>query len=354
VDGQPAKLLTYEAILGGLGVRCVRALSGKEALEHLLVQDFAVLILDVHMPEMDGFELAALVREHPCFERVPIIFATGAHITELDQLRGYEAGALDYVSVPAVPEILRSKVAMLVELYLKRQELQRLNRELKEARSRSELDHARALTDKDAYLSAVLSHPDPFFIVVRAVRDPHGHIRDWSYVNVNDAALPMFGMGRHELIGKSMREVLPDRSEQGGQRCVSAHCRVTSPSAMRLRGRHETCSSPCTPLAPTQWLHRALMSPSVTARSKHFEETSDAAEHCCRMRPLQSATSHSTADSSMRTGVCQLLGYSAEELRHMRWQDITHPDDLEMDNSLVQRAFNSELRHYTLEKRRST
>jgi PleD family two-component response regulator len=135
VDDQPRRLLTYEAVLSGLGVRFVRALSAKEALEQLLVQEFAVLILDVHMPEMDGFELAALVREHPRLERVPIIFVTGVHVTELDQLRGYEVGAIDYISVPVVPEILRSKVALLVELHLKRGELHRLNQELKEARA---------------------------------------------------------------------------------------------------------------------------------------------------------------------------------------------------------------------------
>src|SRR5262249_44148002 len=108
--------------------QCVRALSGTEALERLLRQTFALILLDVSMPGMDGFETARLIREHPRFERTPIIFITGVHITELDMLRGYEAGAIDYIAVPIVPEILRSKVALLVELYRRRAELEALSR----------------------------------------------------------------------------------------------------------------------------------------------------------------------------------------------------------------------------------
>ena len=138
VDDQPARLLTYESILEGVGVNCVRAQSGKEALDRLLKQPFAVILLDVHMPGMDGFETARMIREHPRFEHTPIIFVTGAHLTELDKLRGYEAGAIDYMPVPIVPEILRSKVALLVELYRRRAQLEALNRELELARARLE------------------------------------------------------------------------------------------------------------------------------------------------------------------------------------------------------------------------
>jgi signal transduction histidine kinase len=93
-------------------------------------QEFAVVLLDVSMPDMDGFEAARLIHEHPRFEKTPIIFVTGVHVSELDALTGYKVGAVDYVSIPVVPEILRSKVAVLVELYLKRRELRELNRTL--------------------------------------------------------------------------------------------------------------------------------------------------------------------------------------------------------------------------------
>ena len=130
VDDQPARLLTYESILSGLGQNLVSARSGLEALEKLMRQEFAVVLLDVSMPDMDGFEAARLIHEHPRFEKTPIIFVTGVHVSELDRLTGYQVGAVDYVSIPVVPEILRSKVAVLVELYLKRRELRSLNRTL--------------------------------------------------------------------------------------------------------------------------------------------------------------------------------------------------------------------------------
>jgi signal transduction histidine kinase len=136
VDDQPARLLTYETILSDLGQNLVRAGSGLEALEKLMKDEFAVVLLDVSMPHMDGFEAATLIHQHPRFERTPIIFVTGVHVSELDRLKGYKVGAVDYVSIPVVPEILRSKVAVLIELYTKRRELQELNRNLAQANER--------------------------------------------------------------------------------------------------------------------------------------------------------------------------------------------------------------------------
>jgi signal transduction histidine kinase len=133
VDDQPARLLTYESVLGELGQNLVSVRSGVEALDKLMRDEFAVVLLDVSMPDMDGFEAARLIHEHPRFEKTPIIFVTGVHVSELDRLKGYKAGAVDYVSIPVVPEILRSKVAVLVELYCKRRELQELNRNLASA-----------------------------------------------------------------------------------------------------------------------------------------------------------------------------------------------------------------------------
>ena len=150
VDDQSARLLSYEAVLSTLNVHCVRAHSGIEALERLLKQEFAVIVLDVNMPGMDGFEVARLIREHPRLERTPIIFVTGVNVTDLDRLKGYEVGAIDYISIPIVPEILRSKVAILVELHQRRSELQTLNQALQEARDQLGMDHARALADAQA------------------------------------------------------------------------------------------------------------------------------------------------------------------------------------------------------------
>src|SRR5579872_2338337 len=123
VDDQPQRLVAYRAILAELELDLVCARSGREALEHLMGREFAVVLLDVSMPDMDGFEAAKLIHEHPRFERTPIIFVTGVHLDDLDRLKGYSLGAVDYVSV-------------LVELYIKRKELQRANEELAHANVR--------------------------------------------------------------------------------------------------------------------------------------------------------------------------------------------------------------------------
>jgi signal transduction histidine kinase len=160
VDDQPARLLSYEAILLGLGVQCVRALSGAQALEKLLEQEFAAILLDVNMPEMDGFEVARLVREHPRMERTPIIFVTAVNVSELDRMKGYELGAIDYIAVPVVPEILRSKVAVLVELHQRRGQLKALNAALDTARTKLDAEYQKLLAERDAQLQATLKESD--------------------------------------------------------------------------------------------------------------------------------------------------------------------------------------------------
>ncbi len=152
VDDQPSRLLSYEAILGGLGQNLVLANSGQEALQRVMKDDFAVVLLDVSMPEMDGFETASLIHDHPRFEKTPIIFVTGVNITEFDRLKGYRLGAVDYVYVPVVPEILRSKVAALVELHCKRLELQQLNQSLERANQRLALAHSTLQAEKNREL----------------------------------------------------------------------------------------------------------------------------------------------------------------------------------------------------------
>jgi signal transduction histidine kinase len=187
VDDQPARLLTYQSILGPLEHNLVNASSGLEALDKLLRDEFAVVLLDVSMPEMDGFEVAKLIHQHPRFEKTPIIFVTGVNVSELDRLRGYQLGAIDYVPIPVVPEILRSKVAVLVELYCKRRDLKTLNRTL--ARTNAQLEQAnltlqadktrelerlnQVLQEANAELEAANRHKDQFLaMLAHELRSP--------------------------------------------------------------------------------------------------------------------------------------------------------------------------------------
>jgi PAS domain S-box-containing protein len=130
VDDQPAKLLTYQAILGDVGEHLLTASNATEALELLLKNDVAVVLIDVYMPDIDGFQLAAMIRNHPRFEKTALIFISAILLTDVDRLRGYEMGAVDYVPVPVIPEVLRAKVKVFVELYRKTRQLEQLNREL--------------------------------------------------------------------------------------------------------------------------------------------------------------------------------------------------------------------------------
>ena len=171
VDDQPGKLLAYEAMLSDLGENLIKASSGREALEHLLKTEITLVLMDVSMPDLDGFELAEIIRQHPRYEKTAIIFVSAVHLSDLDRLKGYESGAVDYVSVPVVPELLRAKVTVFAALYRKTREAERLTAELErrvaertaelEAAVARQIDLARQLLDadrrKDEFL-ALLAH----------------------------------------------------------------------------------------------------------------------------------------------------------------------------------------------------
>src|ERR1044072_4535483 len=157
VDDQPSKLLTYEVILRELGDNLIMAASGKEALEQLLKNEIAVVLMDVCMPELDGFQLASMIREHPRFQKIAMIFISAIHLAEMDHLRGYEMGAVDYVPVPVVPEVLRAKVRVFADLYRKTRQLERLNSEL-EGRVGARTAELTAALDRQAILAREVDH----------------------------------------------------------------------------------------------------------------------------------------------------------------------------------------------------
>lgn len=150
VDDQPAKLLSYETILADLDVHLIKATSPREALDCLLKNEIAIVLMDVSMPEMDGFELAQMIRDHPRYQQTAIIFVSAVRMTDLDRLKGYQVGAVDYIPVPVIPEILRAKVSVLADLFRKTHQLAEMNAELErrvEART-AELEAALAVRDE--------------------------------------------------------------------------------------------------------------------------------------------------------------------------------------------------------------
>ena len=157
VDDLPGKLLTYEAMLDELGENLIKAHSGIEALEHLLKTDIALVLMDVSMPGMDGFETAEMIHGHPRFQNTPIVFISGIHMTDLDQLKGYQHGAVDYLSVPVVPELLRAKVRVFADLHRKTRQLEALNARMTTLQDEERRRIARELHDSVGQLLAAVS-----------------------------------------------------------------------------------------------------------------------------------------------------------------------------------------------------
>lgn len=157
VDDQPSKLLTYEAVLSDLGENLITATSGMEALDKLLKHDIALVLMDVSMPGMDGFETAQMIHEHPRFENTPIVFVSGIHVTELDRLKGYEHGAVDYIPVPVTPSVLRAKVKVLADLHRKTRQLEALNEQITRVQEEERRRMARDLHDSVGQLLVAIS-----------------------------------------------------------------------------------------------------------------------------------------------------------------------------------------------------
>jgi signal transduction histidine kinase len=156
VDDQPAKLLAYEAMLAELGENLICANSGMDALDHLLKNDIALILMDVSMPGMDGFETAQMIHEHPRFQNTPIIFVSGICVTEMDRLKGYEHGAVDYIPVPVIPSLLRAKVRVFAELHRKTRQLEFLNARMAMLQDEERRRIARELHDSVGQLLAAI------------------------------------------------------------------------------------------------------------------------------------------------------------------------------------------------------
>lgn len=204
VDDQPSKLLSYEVILTELGENLIKAGSGREALEHLLKNDIAIVLMDVSMPELDGFELAEIIHQHPRYQKTAIIFISAVHLTDLDRLRGYQHGAVDYIAVPIVPELLRAKVSVFAELYRKTQELERLNRELERrvAERTEELQkRAEALQRLNTELTRRNQELDAFaYVASHDLKEPLRGIANYALFLIEDYAEKLDAEGCSHLV----------------------------------------------------------------------------------------------------------------------------------------------------------
>jgi PAS domain S-box-containing protein len=205
VDDRPDKLLALEVVLAGLGQNLVKARSGKEALRQLLNQEFAVILLDVAMPVMDGFETAAMIRQRPRSEHTPIIFVTSLNESENHVAKGYSLGAVDYVLSPFAPQILRTKVSVFVELSKKTEQIRAQAEQLRRI---EEAAHRRSLAEAVDRLEAETKR-NRFFVLsldLLAIANFDGF-----FLQVNPAWEKTLGFTEAELKAKSGLEfVHPD------------------------------------------------------------------------------------------------------------------------------------------------
>ena len=200
VDDQPANLVALEAMLEDLGQNLVRAESGREALKRLLSNDFAVILLDVKMPEMDGFETAELIRQRDRSRHTPILFLTAADTTQTQAVRGYAVGAVDYLVKPVVPEFVRSKVAVFVEL-AKKNELLRRQASLLAQSEQAALELAEARAE-----------------LVRELEHKNRELESFSYAVSHDLRAPL---RRIDSFSRAILESQAKRLDDEGRKFLS-------------------------------------------------------------------------------------------------------------------------------------
>ena len=202
VDDRAENLLALEAILEPLGERTIRAHSGDEALKCLLTDDFAVILLDVQMPGLNGFETAELIKSRERTRYVPIIFLTAISKDEAYVFRGYSVGAVDYMSKPFQPDVLRSKVAVFVDLYRKQRQLKEQERLLHDAAVRQiELEHRARFLAQEARTAQIVSTALDAIVVL----DVQRRIKVF-----NAAAERMFDRSAADVVGSPVEQVIAD------------------------------------------------------------------------------------------------------------------------------------------------
>jgi PAS domain S-box-containing protein len=191
VDDTPENLVSLEATLSGLGEELVLAHSGKEALRHVLNDDFAAILLDVRMPDMDGFETAELIRSRPRSREIPILFLTG-YRNEEHLFRGYDLGAVDFLFKPIVPEVLRSKVSVFVELSRRSAQLKEQANELQK--------QAEVLQKAEQRFRSLLEAAPDAMVMCRD---------DGEVIMVNSRTEVLFNCARNKLISRNIRTLVP-------------------------------------------------------------------------------------------------------------------------------------------------
>ena len=361
VDDQPSKLLSYEVMLGGLGENLIKAASAKEALEILLKTDVAVVLMDVSMPELDGFQLAAMIRQHPRFQRTAIIFVSAVHLTDLDQLKGYEHGAVDYISVPVVAELLRAKVRVFADLHRKTRQLETLNRELEHRVLERTEELARKaelllqlnmeLIGKNQELDAIV-HTAPDIIFSRRADGSRDYISDrfydftgappesangygWlNYVHPDDRDKAMADWMRCVDSGANYEAEYRLRSKQGGYRWFRARA-----LPIRDNGTIVKWYGTCSDIHDSKLLEQSIRDSAAELEKMVDRRTEELRRLSIRLMTMQDQERRRLA-RDLHDGLGQELAVAKIVLDKMILQKTAEPrpDAWEQASSIVDRA----------------
>ena len=300
VDDQPANLVALEAMLQGLGQNLIKAESGREALRWLLTHEFAVILLDVKMPEMDGFETAELIRQRDKSRHTPILFLTAGDNTQTQAVRGYAVGAVDYLVKPVVPEFVRSKVAVFVELAKKNELLRR---------------QAKLLAESE---QAALELAETRAELVRDLERKNRELESFSYAVSHDLRAPL---RRIDSFSRAVLESQGDRLDEAGQRFLSR---------VREASRHMS-----------QLIDDVLHLSRVTRADLRDQEVDLSSVAGLILARLQESEPERKLDAKVRPGVLvtgdsQLLKIAMENLLENAWKFTANEPESRIEFGMMQ------------------
>lgn len=398
VDDRPENLLALEAILHSLGQNLVKAHSGEEALRHLLERDFAVILLDVQMPGIDGFETARLIRQRKKTEHTPIIFITATSPTDSLIFQGYALGAVDYLIKPIAPEILLLKVGVFFELFKKAMEVKKQAEYLKNINEELE----RQITERKRTEEELQRSKQEIKTLVENVPDVIARYdRQLRHVYINSACEQASGILPQEFIGKTLTEigfleeqvilwescfqrvfatgerqsmeynylgikgmkyyqtsVVPEFSNDGSVEFIISITRDITPRQQTeeaLQKANEQLEIKVQERTTELILNNQALQAEIESRQQAEDALQESEQ---RFRGIFNQAAVGIAQLGIdgqwllvNQKVCDIVGYTKAELLELSFQDITHPDDLETDLEYVRQLLADEIDTYSMEKR---
>lgn len=334
VNDNPHALLAMEAVVRNPGVQVIRAESGEDALRVLLRQDVAVILLDVKMPGMDGFQTAELIRERQRGAATPIIFVTAAQVGEHDLFKGYNLGAVDYLAAPFAAHILRSKVGVFVELFKQRLELEERTRLFKETQRIARLGSWQWLVKENV---AIWS-PELYAIFGRdPALDPPDYHAFLDQLDPDSVRRAQAATRAALQTGAPFELDLAARLPQGAARWVTVRgeaIRDAGGCVIKLRGTMQDISE------------RKHVELALRDSEQRFQQTFTHASIGMAVVALDGRIIRANP------ALCGLLGYGEAELSAMTVRQITHADDVAVDEHWLTQLCGGVVDTYQLEKRK--